>query len=69
MDELSKRMDVLNEPLMESCQADCHGFSQHNTNQTMEEACGEISEIIIRGDENFKRYVATQRAHGVEMTS
>ena len=55
MDILSRRMNVLQQLLMTNCRADCHGLSDLNHYQTMEEACGAPSGRIVRGDERFKR--------------
>lgn len=55
MDRLSRRLDVLQQPLMKKCRADCHGPLHLNNNLTMEDACGEIKGNISRRDERFGR--------------
>ena len=56
MDRLSRKIDVHRQPLMQVCKADCHGPMQLNIDKTMEQACGDPSGRIIRGDLRFKRY-------------
>ena len=57
MDRLSRKVDVIHQPLMRQCKADCHGPIEFNTNETAEQTCGQSSGRIIRGDVRFKRYV------------
>ena len=53
MERLSaERMTVLNQTMLSHCRADCKGLVVPDT-RTMEEACGEPGERIVRGDTSF----------------
>ena len=65
MDTLSRKMNVLHRPIMYTCRADCHRDHQENNYQTMEHACGDPGEGIVRGDERFKRRVNQPLRFGI----
>lgn len=57
MNSLARKLDILHHPLMYSCHADCHAPSEMRANDTMEIACLEPSNPIVRGDARFKRLI------------